>query len=248
MSLPLQVLPLTAPTQVRTFPRGRFEVYAIGGQQIGRAIYMPGWRWSRDVAPIAGTALCQEAHLGMVVTGRAAVAMDDGTDLEIGQGDLFSIPAGHDSWVVGEEDYVSLHLLGSDNYARNPTPDTVIAAEQESLAAVTKHNAPHFTWRDRCDGWTLVSRPTLHILQERMPPNTYELRHRHQSTAQFYYVLEGEATVNVNTRSFTIGNGEGVAIPPGSEHQMRNDSRADLEFLVMSSQPPRDDRFDVPEL
>jgi hypothetical protein len=122
MSLPLQILPLTAPTQVRTFPRGRFELYAIGGQQIGRAVYMPGWRWSRDVAPIAGTPLCQDAHLGMVITGHAAVAMDDGTELTIGPSDLFSIPGGHDSWVVGEEEYVSLHLLGSENYAVGRCP------------------------------------------------------------------------------------------------------------------------------
>jgi hypothetical protein len=117
MTLPLQILPTTAPAEIRTFPHGRFEVFTIGGHQIGRAVYEPGWRWSRDVAPIAGTPLCQDGHIGMVISGQAAVAMADGTELTIGPGDLFSIPPGHDSWVIGEEEYVSLHLLGAESYA-----------------------------------------------------------------------------------------------------------------------------------
>lgn len=118
MLLPLEILAMTAPAEVRTFPHGRFEVFTIGGQVLGRAVYAPGWRWSQHVAPIAGTPVCQEGHIGMVISGRAAVAMDGGTELTISRGDLFSIPPGHDSWVLGEEEYISLHLLGAEGYAR----------------------------------------------------------------------------------------------------------------------------------
>jgi mannose-6-phosphate isomerase-like protein (cupin superfamily) len=125
--------------------------------------------------------------------------------------------------------------------------DAVVTDELGSPAPPSKHNVPRFTWRDRCDGWTLLSRPNLHILRERMPPDTFELLHLHEATVQFYYVLDGEATVRVNRHSLTIGREEGIAIPPGAEHQIRNDSRAELEFLVLSSQPPRHDRVDISE-
>jgi quercetin dioxygenase-like cupin family protein len=125
MSLPLEIVSLTEPAEVRTFPYGCFEVYTIGGQQVGRAVYAPGWRWSRHVAPIAGVPLCPDVHVGLVISGRAAVAMKDGTELMMGPGDLFSIPAGHDSWVIGEEEYISLHLLGAGSYARGPAPRDV---------------------------------------------------------------------------------------------------------------------------
>jgi quercetin dioxygenase-like cupin family protein len=70
---------------------------------IGRARYEPGWRWSEHVGPITGTDLCDVEHLGMVVSGRAGVRMTDGTEFVMEPGDVFAIPAGHDSWVVGDE-------------------------------------------------------------------------------------------------------------------------------------------------
>jgi uncharacterized cupin superfamily protein len=84
---------------------------------IGRARYEPGWRWSTHVGPVAGTPTCQVEHVGMVVAGRAAIAMDDGETIEVGAGDLFHVLPGHDSWVIGDEPYVSLHFLGAEGYA-----------------------------------------------------------------------------------------------------------------------------------
>ncbi len=104
--------------QVRTFEKGRFELVRIGGMTLGRASYEPGWKWSVHVAPLAGTALCQVEHVGLVVSGRCAVRMETGEELILTPGDLFSIPPGHDSWVVGDEPYVSLHFLGADAYAK----------------------------------------------------------------------------------------------------------------------------------
>jgi hypothetical protein len=107
-----------APDEIRIFEKGKFEVVRVGGMTIGRASYEPGWKWSTHVGPTAGTQSCQVEHVGMVLSGRAAVAMDDGTFYEMGPGDVFYVAPGHDSWVIGDEPYVSLHFLGADAYAR----------------------------------------------------------------------------------------------------------------------------------
>jgi hypothetical protein len=114
----LEILNLSEPEETREFPRGRFELFRIGGVAIGRASYEPGWRWTEHVGPTAGTELCEVEHVGLVVSGHAAVLMADGAERVLEPGDLFAIPPGHDSWVVGEEPYVSLHFLGADQYAR----------------------------------------------------------------------------------------------------------------------------------
>jgi quercetin dioxygenase-like cupin family protein len=103
--------------EVRTFEKGRFEVIEIGGMTLGRATYEPGWKWSEHVGAATGEASCQVEHVGTVVSGRAAVRMDDGAELVMEPGDVFYVPPGHDSWVVGDEPYVSLHLLGAGEYA-----------------------------------------------------------------------------------------------------------------------------------
>ena len=105
------------PDEVRTFPKGRFEIIQIGGMTIGRAAYEPGWKWSTHVGESLRKTSCDVEHVGLVVSGRAAVAMDDGRVFEIKEGDVFYIAPGHDSWVIGDEPYVSLHLLGAGNYA-----------------------------------------------------------------------------------------------------------------------------------
>ena len=105
------------PDEVREFSKGRFELVTLGGMTIGRATYQPGWRWSVDVGAASGEALCQVEHVGMVVSGCATAAMADGTIHEMRPGDIFYVPPGHDSWVVGDEPYVSLHFLGAEEYA-----------------------------------------------------------------------------------------------------------------------------------
>lgn len=104
------------PDEVREFELGTFEIVTIGGMTLGRARYEPGWKWSEHVGPSVGSSSCQVEHLGYVVSGRAVAAMDDGTQIVMEPGDLFEIPAGHDSWVVGDEPYVSIHFLGAGEY------------------------------------------------------------------------------------------------------------------------------------
>ena len=106
------------PDETRTLQRGRFEIVRIGGMTIGRATYEPGWRWSEHVGRPLGLTRCTVAHVGLVLEGAAVAAMDDGRVFELNAGTLFYIPSQpHDSWVVGDQRYVSLHFLGAEGYA-----------------------------------------------------------------------------------------------------------------------------------
>ena len=108
-----------APDEVREFEKGRFEIVRVGGITVGRATYQPGWKWSEHVGPLAGTQFCEVEHVGLVVSGRAVAAMQGGEVVELTPGTLFHVPsAPHDSWVLGDEPYVSLHFLGADSYTR----------------------------------------------------------------------------------------------------------------------------------
>jgi mannose-6-phosphate isomerase-like protein (cupin superfamily) len=105
------------PDEVREFELGRFELVHMGKMTVGRATYQPGWKWSVHVGAAMGLTSCTVEHVGMVVAGAAVAAMDDGRIIEMRAGDLFYIPPGHDSWVVGDEPYVSLHFMGAEDYA-----------------------------------------------------------------------------------------------------------------------------------
>lgn len=108
-----------APDEVRRMEKGRFEVVRVGGLTVGRATYEPGWRWSEHVGRALGQRFCTVEHVGLVLSGTATAAFEDGTVQELSAGTLFYIPpTPHDSWVVGDEPYVSLHFLGADHYAR----------------------------------------------------------------------------------------------------------------------------------
>jgi hypothetical protein len=108
------------PDEVRTFEKGKFEIVYIGGMTIGRATYQPGWKWSLHVGPTVGASRCNVEHVGLVLSGAATAAMEDGTIHELREGNLFYIPPGppgHDSWVLGDQPYVSLHFMGVQHYA-----------------------------------------------------------------------------------------------------------------------------------
>lgn len=106
------------PDEIREMAKGRFELVRIGGMTIGRATYQPGWRWSQHVGPGLGQTRCPVEHVGLVLSGTATAAFDDGRVVELRAGDLFHIPpTPHDSWVVGDQPYVSLHFLGAEHYA-----------------------------------------------------------------------------------------------------------------------------------
>jgi hypothetical protein len=107
------------PDETTRFDKGVFETVTLGGMTIGRATYQPGWKWSEHVGPRVGEELCRVEHVGMVVSGCATAAFSDGRISEMRPGDLFYIPSEpHDSWVVGDQPYVSLHFLGAGKYAK----------------------------------------------------------------------------------------------------------------------------------
>ncbi len=108
-----------SPDEVREFEQGRFELAAVAGVTIGRATYQPGWKWSEHVSRATGARSCTVEHVVLGVEGHCAVSMDDGSYFEIGPGDLAHVPPGHDSWVVGDLPYVSLHFLGAADYAKH---------------------------------------------------------------------------------------------------------------------------------
>jgi quercetin dioxygenase-like cupin family protein len=107
------------PDEVRHMVKGRFELVRVGGMVIGRATYEPGWRWSEHVGPPLGASRCIVEHVGMVIEGSAAVAFDNGQVTELHAGYIFYVPpVPHDSGVIGDANYVSLHFLGAEHYAR----------------------------------------------------------------------------------------------------------------------------------
>jgi hypothetical protein len=107
-----------APDATRAFEKGRFDIVQIGGLTLGRASYAPGWKWSDHVGAPSGRTSCDVEHVGIVVSGRAAVRMDDGEERVLAAGDIFEVRPGHDSWVVGGEPYVSIHFIGAERYAK----------------------------------------------------------------------------------------------------------------------------------
>ncbi len=105
-------------SETREFPHGRVEILQVGGADIGRLILQPGWRWSNDVKPIAGTASCEAPHFQYHVSGRLHIRMDDGTEFVAEPGDITSLPSGHDAWVIGDEPVVLVDWYGASEYAQ----------------------------------------------------------------------------------------------------------------------------------
>jgi len=100
----------------------------------------------------------------------------------------------------------------------------------------------HYSWGNGCDGWHLVKQPLLSVIAERMPPGAAEVRHYHEAAQQFFYILEGEAVMEVEGETLTLLRGEGLHIPPGKPHQIRNLSAEAVEFLVISQPASHGDR------
>jgi quercetin dioxygenase-like cupin family protein len=114
------------------------------------------------------------------------------------------------------------------------------------MGAISTGNAEHYRWGETCDGWHLLAGDDLSVIEERMPPGTAEQRHRHVKTRQFFYVLEGEAMLELEGSRHRLLRGEGLHVPPGVAHQMHNASNADVRFLVISAPKSHGDRMPAP--
>ena len=100
------------PDEVVRLPGLLEEVVEVGGFVVGRETVDPGWRWSRDTKPVVGGEWCEAHHVGLTVSGRWGVVLKDGATLEFRPGDVFDVPAGHDSWTIGDEPCVTLNWTG----------------------------------------------------------------------------------------------------------------------------------------
>ncbi|WP_042409020.1 nuclear transport factor 2 family protein [Streptacidiphilus carbonis] len=110
-------LDFSRPDEVRTFPHGRAEIINVGGGAVGRLVLEPGWRWSKDVKPLAGTEWCEAPHFQYHVSGTIRIRMADGTEFDAKAGDITVLPSGHDAWVVGDEPVVAVDWQGAVHYA-----------------------------------------------------------------------------------------------------------------------------------
>ena len=110
------------------------------------------------------------------------------------------------------------------------------------IRVVSRESVDHYTWGSQCDGWHLMKTPELSVIQERMPPNTAEVRHFHRMAQQFFFILSGEARMEVCGQDMILRAGQGISIPIDTPHQMRNASADDVNFLVISQPPSHGDR------
>jgi class 3 adenylate cyclase len=112
---------LDRPDEIRQFGHGAGQMVQVGPLAIGRAVLQPGWRWSVDVKPLAGTASCEIHHLQVLVSGRFRAEMDDGEGVDFEPGDVVEIPPGHDAWVLGDEPVLVYDVFGNAGAFAVPT-------------------------------------------------------------------------------------------------------------------------------
>jgi hypothetical protein len=119
--VPLEVASFEKPTETRTFKKGKVDLVKIGGVKVGRAVYEPGWRWSRSLKSQAKTESCDARHFQYHLSGTLHIEMDDGSSKNVKAGEVSSIPPGHDAWVVGKQSVVVVDFQGMLHYAE-PAP------------------------------------------------------------------------------------------------------------------------------
>jgi class 3 adenylate cyclase len=127
----LQRKSFSSPDQVRDFAGGRIDIVNLDETAIGRYVWEPGWRWSKDVAPVVHTPSCQNRHVGYVIAGHLHVVMDDGTELDVVADDAYEIPPGHDAWVVGDAAWETVEFASARSFGVGPDSD-----DERTLATI----------------------------------------------------------------------------------------------------------------
>jgi len=115
----------------------------------------------------------------------------------------------------------------------------------ESFLMISTETAEHYIWGGNCDGWHLLKRDDMSVIQERVPAGGAEMMHYHETARQFFYILEGRGTMVLEDREITLENGKGIEIEPMVKHQFTNNSQADVHFLVISVPSTRGDRVNL---
>jgi len=110
---------------------------------------------------------------------------------------------------------------------------------------VSIEHAEHYIWGEVCDGWHLLKRDDMSVIQERVPAGGAEVIHYHTKARQFFYILEGEGAIVFEDQLITLKKGQGLEIAPQVNHQFKNQSSADVHFLVISVPSTRGDRVNL---
>jgi len=110
------------------------------------------------------------------------------------------------------------------------------------LTSISRATAEHYSWGTHCDGWHLVKDAALSVIEEQMPPASFEELHSHRSAQQFFFILSGEVIIELECEEIRLHAGEGLHIPPRVRHRMSNQSREAARFLVISQPPSHGDR------
>ncbi len=110
---------------------------------------------------------------------------------------------------------------------------------------ISKESAEHYRWGAGCDGWHLVKSDSLSVIQELVPSGCAEVRHYHKRAEQFFFVLAGIATLEVNGAIHSLKKFQGMHVPAGVPHQLKNRHSEDLMFIVSSTPPSHGDRIEL---
>jgi mannose-6-phosphate isomerase-like protein (cupin superfamily) len=118
---------------------------------------------------------------------------------------------------------------------------------EEIIKIVNTANTEHYNWGNMCEGWHLVKNDGLSIIQEKMPPGTSEVKHYHEKSRQFFYILSGVASIEIQDKTYILHPLDGIEIPPLIPHQMQNNSSGELSFIVVSQPKSHGDRIAIKE-
>ena|ERR1700754_418302 len=107
---------------------------------------------------------------------------------------------------------------------------------------ISTENAEHYLWGEACDGWHLLKGEGVSVIQERVPPGAAEVKHLHHQARQFFFILAGQATLEIGDAAVVLNQHEGIEVAPRMPHRFRNDSDREVSFLVISVPPSHGDR------
>jgi class 3 adenylate cyclase len=168
----LQARSFDGSEDIRPFPNGSTRVVQVGETVVGFGVYQPGWRWSRDMPAVAGTASCQLHHIGYAISGRLHAVTEAGEELEIGPNSVYEIPAGHDAWVVGDEQFVTLDWASARGWAvaagaiGEEVVVTVVFTDIVASTAIA-HEIGDQAWRERLAQHHARMREQLNVFRGR---------------------------------------------------------------------------------
>jgi quercetin dioxygenase-like cupin family protein len=210
------------PDDKKSFDHGEISLVNFAGFTVGRAHLRPGWRWSTDVKPLAGTSTCQVTHRSYVVSGRLHVAMSDGRELELGPGDAHLVGPGHDAWVVGDEACVTIDFI--------PAGDTAggRAANASSPSSATRQ--PEMPGAPSPRRWVflgvLVDMLTgpgapVTVAEAVLPEGASPPAHVHAALDDSFYILDGRMVLHCGEDIWQAGPGSWVQFPAGVPHTFR---------------------------